>query len=109
MDLVECQFEEPIQQRVHVFGTKAFGNRGRVRQVTEQHRHLFPFTFQSTPGGQNFFGKVFGCVGQGFSFVVCGDEEGLVLEKKVRRRLDWGLSPTHTRTRFSSSTASFLA
>ena len=69
---IQRQFEEPIQQGMHVFGTKAFGNRGRVRQITEQHRDLFPFPFQSASRGQNFLGEVFGGVGQGFSFVVWG-------------------------------------
>ena len=61
---------------MHVFGTKAFGNRGRVRQVTEQHGDLFPFAFQSTPGGQNFLGKVFRGVGQGFAFWSSGWSSG---------------------------------
>jgi hypothetical protein len=57
---------------MHVFGTKAFGNRGRVRQVTEEYGDLFAFAFEGTPGGQNFLGKMFGRVGQWFSFVVWG-------------------------------------
>src|SRR5215813_10947696 len=70
MYLVECYLKKPIEERVHCLRSDALGNWGRVHQVTEQHCHLFPFTFKGTPGGQNFLGKVFGCVGQGFAFVV---------------------------------------
>src|SRR2546426_12240758 len=70
MHLVECYLKKTIEERVHCLRSDALGNRGRVRQVTEQHCHLFPFAFKGTPGGQNFFGKVFGGVGQGGSFVV---------------------------------------
>jgi hypothetical protein len=70
MDLTEGEFEEPIQQGMHVLWTKTFGNGSRVRQVTEQYCHLFSFAFEGTPGDQNFLGKVFGCVGQWFAFVV---------------------------------------
>jgi hypothetical protein len=72
VDIVKRQFEEPVQQRMHVFGSDALGNRGRVRQVTEQNGDLFPFPFKGTPGGQNFLGKVFGRVGQWFACLVCG-------------------------------------
>ena len=61
------------------FGSNALGNRGRVRQVTEQHGDLFPFAFEGTPGGQNFLGKVFGGVGQGFSCLVSGWQQQGVL------------------------------
>src|SRR5262249_25825204 len=72
MDLIEGEFEEPIQQGMHMLGTKAFGNRGRVRQVTEEDGDLFPFPFEGTAGGQNFFGKVSRSIGQGLSFMCCG-------------------------------------
>src|SRR5215510_6162920 len=68
MHLVECYLKKAIEERVHCLRSDALSNRSRVRQVTEQHRHLFAFTFESTPGGQNFFGKVFGGIGQWFSF-----------------------------------------
>src|SRR5437867_3990632 len=69
---IERQFKEPIQQRMHVFGTKTCGNRGRVCQVTEQHRHLFPFAFQSAARGQYLFGEVFGGVGKRLSCMFGG-------------------------------------
>src|SRR5262249_31127797 len=72
MDPVECNLEKAIEERMHCFRSNALSNRGRVRQVTEQHCHLFPFTFERTPGGQNFLGKVFWGVGQGFALVVEG-------------------------------------
>ena len=63
MYLAEGELAEAIHKGMHVFGTKTFGNGGRVRQVTEEYGDLFPFTFERTPGGQNFLGKVFGRVG----------------------------------------------
>jgi hypothetical protein len=71
MDLVERCLKKAIEERVHCFRSDALSNRGRVRQVTEEYGDLFPFAFEGTPGGQNFLGKVFGRVGQGFSLLVC--------------------------------------
>jgi hypothetical protein len=76
VDFVKRQFEEPIQQGMHVFGTQAFGNRSRVCQITKQYGDLFPFAFERTPGGQNFLSKVFGRVGQGFAFLIWGWSRG---------------------------------
>src|SRR5262245_22152113 len=76
MHLAEGEFKEPVQQGMHVLWTKTFGNRGRVCQVTEQYGDLFPFAFEGTPGGQNFIGKVFGGIGQGFACLVRGWSRG---------------------------------
>src|SRR5262245_54961334 len=72
VDGIERQFEEPVQQGMHGLRSDALGNRGRIRQVTEEYGDLFPFPFKGTPGSQNFLGKVFGCVGQGFACLVSG-------------------------------------
>src|SRR6516225_5748722 len=67
MHLTESEFEEPVQQGMHVLGTKTLSDRGRVRQITKQHRHLFPFAFEGTSGGENFLSEMFGRVREGFS------------------------------------------
>src|SRR5215510_4089383 len=72
MHSIERQFKELLQQGMHVFGTKTFGNRGGVCQVTEQHCHLFAFAFESTSRGQNLLGKVFRRVREWLSFLVWG-------------------------------------
>src|SRR2546425_12927708 len=69
---IERQCEEAIQQGMHVFGTKTFGNRGGIGKIAEEYGDLFPFAFEGTPGGQNLLGKVFWGIGQWFSFVVQG-------------------------------------
>src|SRR5215831_4076613 len=61
---------------MHVFGTKTLGNGGRVRQVTKEYGDLFPFAFERTPGCQNFLGKVFRSIGQGFACWVWGWSRG---------------------------------
>src|SRR5262247_1600378 len=68
MHLVERYLKKAIEERVHCLRSNALSNRSRVCQVTEQHRHLFPFPFEGTPGGQNLLSKMFGRVGQWFSF-----------------------------------------
>src|SRR5262249_14937925 len=72
MHLVKCYLEKAIEERVHCFGSDTLGNRGRVRQVTEEYGDLFPFTFERTPGGQNFLGKVFWGVGKRLAFMFGG-------------------------------------
>src|SRR5215510_6337908 len=76
MHRVECYLKKAIEERVHCFGSNTLGNRGRVRQVTEEYGDLFPFAFEGTPGNQNFLGKVFRSIGQGFAYLVWGWNRG---------------------------------
>src|SRR5215470_11712607 len=86
MDLVECYLKKAIEERVHCLRSDTLRNGSGVCQVTEQHRHLFPFAFQSTPGGQNLLGKVSRSIGQRLSFMCGGWSRG-----KCWGARDWGL------------------
>src|SRR6516164_6551606 len=70
MYLVECYLKKAIEERVHGFRSDALRNGSGIGKVAEQYSDLFPFPLQSASRGQNFLGKVFGGVGQGFAFVV---------------------------------------
>src|SRR5215831_8739069 len=72
MHLTESEFEEPVQQGMHVLGSDTLRDGSGIGKIAEQHRHLFPFAFQSTSQGQNFLGKVFGCVGKRLAFMFGG-------------------------------------
>jgi hypothetical protein len=73
---VECQGEEAVQQGVHVFWTKTLGQDSGVRQVAEQHRHLFAFALQGTAGGEDFLGEVRWSVGERLAFLRAGGRRG---------------------------------
>src|SRR6266581_3737217 len=73
---VECQGEEAVQQGVDVFWTKALGQSSGVRQVAEQHRHLFAFALQSTAGGEDFLSEVRWGVGERLAFLRAGRWRG---------------------------------
>jgi hypothetical protein len=74
-DVVETDHYLPLPDRFEI----------HEYQITEHHGDLFPFAFEGAPGGQNFLGKVFGCVGQGFAFVVSGcSSDGIWGESRGR-------------------------
>jgi hypothetical protein len=99
MHLGKCYLKKAIEERVHGLRSDTLRKGSRVRQVTEQDGDVLAFPLQSASRGQNFLGKVFGGIGQGFACVVCGWSRGECWGFRDReRRCCWSLltSPHET-------------
>src|SRR5262245_49375053 len=62
MHLGEREVEEPVEETVHRFGTEPLGERSRIDEVAEKHRHMLAFALESALRREDFLGEVFGSV-----------------------------------------------
>ena len=58
MDLGQREVEEATQQRVHLVGTEALGERRRVDDVAEENRHRLALALQRAPRRENLLGEM---------------------------------------------------
>jgi hypothetical protein len=94
---VEAEREEAGEQRMHGLGSQALGQRGRVGQVAEEHRHRLALPCQGAARGEDRLGEMFRRVGERRMVLAAG-----------RDAVGGGtapVAPVQTRTRSSSSTA----
>src|SRR5215510_16257189 len=66
---VECQGKKAVEQSVHRLGSQPFSQGSGVRQVAEQHRHLFALALQGTAGGKDFLSQVRWSIGERLAFL----------------------------------------
>src|SRR2546425_4022548 len=59
MNLGDRHLKELVEHSMHPVRTNLFSKSCGIGEVAEDHRHLLSLPFESAPGSQNFFSKVF--------------------------------------------------